>query len=198
MYVRWQARKRKRPAFGGMAKEDMHRAASLVEIARVKGKPTQRHVAYLGGITDSAIAIPAQRRVFWQNVFEVLHRLSNQITAEQRQAIIAALAAKVPGPPAEAECAELDKERAEMLDFIAKEFGALNKIINPKPPPEEKVLSEGITVDDVLWRLSQLAYEADQRKMLRELAQSTGIGIKKLRTYAGMWRVWMADGDKRR
>jgi hypothetical protein len=36
---------------------DVHWAAIIVESVRVDGKPTQRHVAYLGGITESAIAI---------------------------------------------------------------------------------------------------------------------------------------------
>jgi hypothetical protein len=42
-------------------KQDVHWAAVLVEGARVKGKPVQHHIAYLGGITESAIEIVAQR-----------------------------------------------------------------------------------------------------------------------------------------
>ena len=62
MFVRWQKRKRKSRAFGGgRDRADTHWAAILAESARVNGKPTQQHVAYLGGITDSAIEIAAQR-----------------------------------------------------------------------------------------------------------------------------------------
>ena len=62
MFVRWQKRKRKSRAFGGgRDRADTHWAAILAESTRVDGKPTQQHVAYLGGITDSAIEIAAQR-----------------------------------------------------------------------------------------------------------------------------------------
>ena len=73
-----------------------HWAAILVERVRVEGRPTQRHVAYLGGVTDSAIEIAAQRMFFWDDVKQRLDRLSNRITAEDRKRIEAAIAAKVP------------------------------------------------------------------------------------------------------
>ena len=113
MFVRWQSRKRRHPAFGGPGKQirggddwaytrpgtseqDKHWAAILVERVRVEGRPTQRHVAYLGGVTDSAIEIAAQRMFFWNDVKQRLDRLSNRITAEDRKRIEAAIAAKVP------------------------------------------------------------------------------------------------------
>src|SRR5262245_24497883 len=81
MYVRWQSRKRRKPQFGrhgktirsarrygeriiasaSTGKQDRHWRAILVENVRVDGKPTQRHVAYLAGFTESALAIPAQQ-----------------------------------------------------------------------------------------------------------------------------------------
>jgi hypothetical protein len=60
MFVRWQKRQRKRRVFGGEG-PDMHWAAILSESERVDGKPVQRHIAYLGGLTESAIELPAQR-----------------------------------------------------------------------------------------------------------------------------------------
>ena len=113
MFVRWQSRKRRHPAFGGPGKQirggddwaytrpgtseqDKHWAAILVERVRVEGRSTQRHVAYLGGVTDSAIEIAAQRMFFWDDVKQRLDRLSNRITAEDRKRIEAAIAAKVP------------------------------------------------------------------------------------------------------
>jgi hypothetical protein len=87
MYVRWQKRKRRQGVFY---------AAILVENVRVKGKPTQRHIAYLGGCI---IKHAAQRPYFWDGVLARLKRLGNRITPVQRAAIIAALASKVPGPP---------------------------------------------------------------------------------------------------
>src|SRR5215472_10796538 len=91
MYVRWQHRKRASSAI-------------LVETARVKGKPTQRHLAYLGGIADATDS--AQRHRFWASVLAVLARLGNQITPAQRKAIIAALATRAPGPPTKIERAQ--------------------------------------------------------------------------------------------
>jgi hypothetical protein len=95
MFVRWQSRKRATREFGGWGKplknvryrghhgisrrgsnkQDVHWAAILVESVRVKGKPAPRHVAYLGGITESAIEIAAQRRFFWDEVTERLDGL---------------------------------------------------------------------------------------------------------------------------
>jgi hypothetical protein len=115
MYVRWQSRKRLRPAFGhygklessygewfharaGSNEQDIHWRAVLVENERVNGKPTQRHIAYLDGITDSAIAIVHQRCWFWDHVKERLDRLGKRISPEDRKKIEAAIAKKVPRP----------------------------------------------------------------------------------------------------
>jgi hypothetical protein len=113
MYLRWHSRQRRIPAFGGWgkqirrgsnyvytrkgtSKQDMHWAAVLVESVRIAGKPTQRHVAYLGGITDSAIAVVHQRCWFWDGVLEQLDRLG--MSSENRKRIEAAVATKVPRP----------------------------------------------------------------------------------------------------
>jgi hypothetical protein len=61
MFVRWQMRTRRSRAFGRDPRTNTHWAAILAESQRIDGKPTQRHVAYLGGITDPAIELPAQR-----------------------------------------------------------------------------------------------------------------------------------------
>jgi hypothetical protein len=113
MFVRWHSRKRRHPAFGGPGKQirggydwaytrlgtseqDKHWAAIIVESVRVGGRPTQRHVAYLGGITESAIEIDAQRAWFWDEVSRRLDRLANRVSVEDRKRIEAAVAAKVP------------------------------------------------------------------------------------------------------
>ena len=90
MYIRWQSRERRSPQFGrgkqlhrkwdhkrqradyayarkGTSKQDIHWRAILVENERVNGKPTQRHIAYLVGFTESAIAIPAATFPVGQN-----------------------------------------------------------------------------------------------------------------------------------
>jgi hypothetical protein len=97
MFVRWQKRKRKSRAFGGGRRgTDTHWAASLVESVRVDGKPTQRHVAYLAGITDSGIEIAAQRAFFWQKATEQLDRLANRISKDDRARIEDLIEKRVP------------------------------------------------------------------------------------------------------
>ena len=101
MFVRWQKRKRKSRAFGrafgrGRRDTDTHWAAILAESVRVDGKPTQQHVAYLGGITDSAIEIAAQRAYFWASVAQQLDRLANRISKDNRARIEDTIEKKVP------------------------------------------------------------------------------------------------------
>jgi hypothetical protein len=71
MFVRWQGRERwcYRSTFGGT--DDVNWSAILAESVRVDGKPRQRHVAYLGGITESAMRIMHQRRYFWDKVLDI-------------------------------------------------------------------------------------------------------------------------------
>ncbi len=104
MFVRWQKRVRRSPAFG-MWKSippapDTHWAEILVESRRIGGRPRQRHVTYLGGICQSAIdlEIPHQRGYFWSRVIGRLDQLGNRVTSEQRRMIEARIAAKVTPP----------------------------------------------------------------------------------------------------
>ena len=97
MFVRWQKRKRKSRAFGGGRRDtDTHWAAILAESVRVDGEPTQQHVAYLGGITDSDIEIAAQRAFFWREVMRQLDQLANRVLKDNRTQIEEAIAKKVP------------------------------------------------------------------------------------------------------
>lgn len=116
MFIRWQKRKRRIPAYGSWgkqvadvesswgfvyvrpntSKQDIHWRAILVEAVRTDSKPSQRHIAYLGGITDSAIEIAAQRAHFWANVSEKLDHLANRVSSEDRTRIEQAIAEKVP------------------------------------------------------------------------------------------------------
>ena len=111
MYIRWQTRKRRRPAFGRRAGGgDIHNAAILAENVRVKGKPTQRHATYLGGITDSAIQIVHKRYYFWQKVTLQLDNLKLPRNERERRNIESAIALKVPRPT-KAECRRVERDR---------------------------------------------------------------------------------------
>jgi|SRR6516165_7968901 len=92
MYIRWQTRPRTRP------QPDRHHRCLLVEAVRIAGQPTQRHLAYLGGITDSGIASAAQRRAFWDHVASSFLKLGSKLSTTERQRLEAAIAVKVPRP----------------------------------------------------------------------------------------------------
>ena len=114
MFIRWQKRTRKSPAFGmhygrrggisfrevegRLQIPDVHWRAILVESCRVDGKPRQRHIAYLGGITESAIElhVPNQRGFFWNEVMDRLDKLDNHIDKDERTKIEATIAKRVP------------------------------------------------------------------------------------------------------
>ena len=101
MYVRWQSRERRRQAFPNPKRRkgpDIHWAAILLESKRIKGKPKQRHIAYIGGITASAIDTIHQRCWFWDAVQKRLNRLGKQVSPEDRKKIEAIIAEKVPRP----------------------------------------------------------------------------------------------------
>jgi hypothetical protein len=208
MYVRWQNRKRAR---------GVHHAAVLVTNARVKGKPKQQHVAYLGGITTEALAIATQRAVFWDHALAQLQRLHNRITPAERKAIIAALASKVPGPPSKRARAQAAKAQAQRMADHYDEAGDIAKDV--KRPTveqwEQRTLlrrpdGSPVTVSDALWRLCELAYNVEtgnagmsnlttRTQRLRDFADFTGISLHMARVYAMMWRKWVVElGDRRR
>ena len=98
MFVRWQSRKHIRPQFGRHGAADVRWTAVVAETRRVDGKPRQRHVAYLGSITERGMQIDLPRCNFWDRVAARLDALGNQITATDRNRIEAAIADKVPRP----------------------------------------------------------------------------------------------------
>jgi hypothetical protein len=95
MYVRWQSRKLNKST-RWRKRGDVYWRATLVENVRVDGKPTQRHIAYLGGITERNIALekPAHRIYFWSGVEQNLAVLN--FSAKERTAIMQVIAKKVP------------------------------------------------------------------------------------------------------
>lgn len=113
MFIRWQRRARRSPKYGmwsdgrgdsgeyirvrkSTKTQDFHWRAIAVESVRVDGKPRQRHVAYLGGITESGMAILNQRRYFWNDVDKRLDQLSDRIAPGEREKLEAAIEKKIP------------------------------------------------------------------------------------------------------
>jgi hypothetical protein len=128
MYVRWQSRKRRSREFGsGPDRGDVHWRAILVENARIDGRPTQRHIAYLAGFTESAVATPPQQRFLWERIEEQLDRLHNRISPEDRKRIEAALIKKIGKPPTKAQRAALDRRREQFLEGFAERMAKIGR-----------------------------------------------------------------------
>jgi hypothetical protein len=128
MYIRWQSRKRRSREYDvGRNAGDVHWRAILVENVRIDGKPTQRHIAYLAGFTESAVAIPAQQRFLWERIEDQLDRLHNRISPDDRKRIEAILIKKIGKPPTKAQRAALDRKREEFLAGFAERMANLGK-----------------------------------------------------------------------
>ena len=122
MFVRWQSRKRNKPAFGhwydadGNRLRDTHWQAILVKSRRVDGKPRQQHIACIASFTESAVESDMQRCYIWETVDMKLHGLNNRITQADREQIEAVIAAKVPRPTPEEHKAAL-RRKASLLGW---------------------------------------------------------------------------------
>jgi hypothetical protein len=203
MYVRWQQRRRSRPAFVNhhtgppQAESDVHWRAILVENVRVGGKPVQQHVAYLGGITDSGIKTPTERHHFWEHVTACLDRLHNRLSQEQRQAIEAAVAKRVP-PLTTQEWEGAKQRREDWLSILETNFAEGKAITTGLREHYKGIIDtlpngEPFTTDHLRWRQCQLAYDAEQTGLLKEFASATGMSLRKARQYALMHRIWCVD-----
>src|SRR5262245_29919019 len=97
----------------GKRRQDVHWAAVLAEARRIDGQPKQQHVAYLGGITKSAM------RLFISvagSGTPRLDQLGSRISAADRRRIVPAVAKRVPRPT-KAERAQCVRDR-EALGLI--------------------------------------------------------------------------------
>jgi hypothetical protein len=127
MYIRWQSRKRLTPAFGPLGKRDTHWRAILVEAVQVPGKTKQRHITYLVGFTESALAVREQQRFIWDQIRHRLDRLRKRISREDRRRIEAALIDKIGKPPTKIQRAKLDRARKRWLGKLAKSITNLRR-----------------------------------------------------------------------
>ena len=127
MYVVWQSRERLTAAFGPLGKRDRHWRAILVEAVQVPGKTEHRHIAYLVGFTESALAIREQQRFIWDQIRQRLDQLRKRISREDRHRIEAALIEKIGKPPTKAQRAKLDRARKRWLGKLAKSRAKLRR-----------------------------------------------------------------------
>jgi hypothetical protein len=73
-----------------------HGGAVLVESPWIDRRTRQRHIAFLGSITESQIDVAGQRRYFWDAIGKKLDKFGKRITPKDRKKIEAAIALKVP------------------------------------------------------------------------------------------------------
>src|SRR5262249_55770375 len=132
MYVVWQSRERLTAAFGPLGKRDTHWRASLVEAVPGPGKTKQRHIAYLVGFTESALAIREQQRFIWDHIRQRLDRLRKRISREDRRRTEAALIEKIGKPPTKARRAKLDRARKRWLGKLAESRGKFGRRTGPR------------------------------------------------------------------
>jgi len=108
-----------------LGKRDAHWRAILVETVQVRGKSKQRHISYLVGFTESALAIPQQQRFIWDQIHQRLVRLRKRISREDRRRLEAELSEKIGKPPTKAQRARLDRARKRWLEKLAKSTAKL-------------------------------------------------------------------------
>jgi hypothetical protein len=94
MFIRWQ----RRDTSPTKREHKMRLAAVLVESARVDGKPSQRHIAYLANIIETEIDDVRRRCQFWERVVRKLDKLGNRVLADDRQKLEQAIGQRVPCP----------------------------------------------------------------------------------------------------
>jgi hypothetical protein len=114
MFVRWIERPSK--------SEGLHftaLSALLVESKRINGVPRQRHIGYLGGITDEQIGDLQSRCYFWDQVVAAFDKLDAKVKPEDRLRFEAAIAARVPRPSAD----EYDEYRATAHERVLPPIG---------------------------------------------------------------------------
>jgi hypothetical protein len=124
MYIRWQKRKR-RTAWSYDHRNgdgDIHHCAILAQSVRINGKPTQRHVAYLVGFTESQAKVLPQRCHCWNKIRTVLDRVGDAISLKGRQRIESEIAARLPRPN-KREYAQFRRDQRELWSGkIAREI----------------------------------------------------------------------------
>ena len=101
MFVRWQQYRSQKldPYWRKKSDERARLKAILVESIRVDGKPRQKHVAFLASISIDQLPANGGASRFWYDVTTRLDRLSNRVSHEDRQRIVASIAEKVGGRP---------------------------------------------------------------------------------------------------
>jgi hypothetical protein len=112
MYVRWQLYKSQavNPVLAKRNDEHARLKAILAESVRVNGKPTQKHIAFLGSTSIDG----ADRMRFWHDVTTRLNTL--QLPMKTRKQIVAAIVKKLgAAPPSKAQLAQFKRDRDKLM-----------------------------------------------------------------------------------
>lgn len=118
MFVRWQ-QYRSQALDDWQRKRNDRRArlkAILVESVRINGRPTQKHVAFLGSVIVDDVDDGVGLTRFWYDVTRRLNGLRDRMSPDQRKRIEASLAKRVNGRLlTKAELNAFERQREETL-----------------------------------------------------------------------------------
>jgi hypothetical protein len=147
-----------------LAKRNDRRArlrAILVESVRVHGKSRQKHIAFLGSIVGDASIDGTAGKVFWGAVTQKLERLGNRVSPEERERILASIAAKVGGRPTEAELEKFEREREQLLQSLRTSLAPYRRA--PRPARRRRPLRD--RVEEAVRRYAELQLKLDRETL---------------------------------
>ena len=116
MFVRWKTSIRKT-----RWRSDILLSAVLVESRREGGRPRQKFIRHLGSVRQSSLGLVLATGSFWKRVDQSLGALD--LSPEERRAIEARIALRVPRPEPEA----LEQARQEKEEQWAKLMATMKR-----------------------------------------------------------------------
>jgi hypothetical protein len=95
---------------------------SLIESRRVNGGVVSEHVAALGSVALPEPVGPRERVRFWRELknrwLDLVERMGNRVTAEDRRRAVAAIHARIPKPSlADHQAARIERQREDIASL---------------------------------------------------------------------------------
>jgi hypothetical protein len=162
MFVRWQTYCSQALIPWRCPKTERTRLrAVLVESVRVHGKPRQKHIAFLGSIASDDSIDGTAGKVFWGAVTQKLERLGNRVSPEERERILASIAAKVGGRPTDAELEKFERGREQLLQSLRTSLAPYRRA--PRPARRRRPLRD--RVEEAARKYAELQLKLDRETL---------------------------------
>jgi hypothetical protein len=164
---------------------------SVVKATRTGARVYQSHIASLGSV--AVPPLPADRVRFWISMDQRLARLSNRLGDEAREAILAAVHARIPIPTAE----DQEAVRAGGREANAPLFGVLRDkhraLADVYRREAERQAATAEAVDGLeAAHASRPMTPADARRFLRQIGW-TAAELRRSRDLAALCQRWGED-----